>query len=260
MKSFFKFLIEKKTSRSLAPEHIPHVVTGMKVLHALTGSTVPIDQFVQQGIEHFNNPTTSKTSFKLSGKDPHYGEEYDVELTHPSLKKITDLSITRKKDNKQFTVDLGTAGGYKSFSTLSFGEYGKRLGEFSKKYPIMAGQLGKTIFGATGRQSISARSARQSREDWSQQMQKNLDNLKGEDLVLTDEGHAVSKRKGGFSFRGKQLSPLSDYISGIRLEDRPERRGFHHYISRGRLKKSTSVIDFKQPRSVVDFFRELQHH
>lgn len=254
--SFKYFLTERSSSRKLAPEHLPHVITGMRVIHALTGQTDSVDEFIQKGINHFNNPETSTKAFRVEG------DRYHVTLTHPSKKQIEDLVVKRISDNHQISVDLASGRGYKSFATEPFKRYSEVLPEFSKEYPISTIQNNdrtRTTF-RSGRQSISRRSAGTTREDWAKKMQINLDRVGREDIVLTDTGHVASKKQNGFSVDGAFISNLSDFITGIRLEDRERRSGFHHFIAKGKLTKATPVIDFNKPESIVSFFEKIKRH
>lgn len=255
--SFKQFLEEKTSSGKLAKEHLPHVMTGMRVMHALTGQTESVDQFIQRGIEHFNNPTTSHKPFEIKS------ENYHVTLTHPSKKKIKDLVVKRMADNHEISVDLATGRGYKSFATEPFERYSRVLPEFSQQHPISTSKVGdrtRTTFGS-GRQSISRRSTGATQEDWAKKMQINLDRIGGEDIVLTDTGHVASKKRNGFSVgNGGFISNLSDFITGIRLENRERRSGFHHFVSRGKLAKATPAIDFNKPESIISFFGNIKRH
>lgn len=257
MINFIQFLIEKKSTGGLAREHEPHVRLGMKIAHALTGGEAAhrmnVETFIASGLAHFSSPKTGNSP--LVFKNDHY----EVTLTHPSKKKIKDLTVRRIKKEDEITADLGTTRGYKSFATTPFSEYEKKYPEFAQSFPIIQSG-GKTTF-KTGRQSMSAKSTGASREDWAKAMQLNLDKMKdSEDLVLTDTGHVASKKKDGFSIGGNRISNLSDFISGIRLEDRARRSGFHHYTSRGKLRKATKHMDPDDPNSIRTFFDTLQKH
>jgi len=276
MKSFWQHLIESEQAEAskIAKEHESHIRTGLTVLHALTEHPSPLEDFIQEHRENFNNRAPHVT---------HENEHYHVTLTHPSQPGAMDLTVRYKtgpNKGKAITIDLATAKGYKSIGTSSAEKYmdpkNPVFSGFSKQWPLTpgtrtpkkgsrAGQEIETLLFPSGKRSISAKSLQlnpEQQKQWRSSLKSSIENTKGESLLLTDQGHVLSKREGMFSHGGEALPHIADHITGIRYEDRSERSGVHFFIARGKLSKSgiAPKFDLKNPDSIRGFFRELRHH
>jgi len=278
---------EKSSIKPLSRVQIPHIATGMTIMHALTGNHAHYhgDDFDDKEIEKHirsgylpDTPESRSTvrhilaaqkyfSSKRDGASipPIIGRnsEFEVTLHHPS-RNGDDLIVRRLKDNHTVKIDLATHNARKSSLATSdvssvSGMHGFEhiFDDDEEKFKI-----GDTHFGTMGpKTNLDPEQLAKYKQQYIDTIQKEH----GDDLVMTDAGHVFEVRPGTFQHKNKFI-PLAQLATGVRTQNRPGRARFQMVTGKSSWAKATQDrpdyhkehLDLNNPESIRLFFTNIK--